>query len=139
MNKPPAKRGFVVSPGMAGLVGEAKVKTEPDVPGLPEVGNTGTAPEAPGAAQPVEVAQPPAAAPETPPAPAPQPAAPKAKPWEDLSHGSKGLNLPMSAELYAKMRWCTQNIPQMSLQKLARMGAEQICDQLIAKHYKEEA
>lgn len=72
------------------------------------------------------------------PAPALQAAEPRAKPWEDLSHGSKGLNLPMSAELYAKMRWCNENVPKMSLQKLARMGAEKLADELIAKHYKGE-
>lgn len=79
-----------------------------------------------------------AAANESLPAPALQVPAPRAKPWEDLSHGSKGLNLPMSAELYAKMRWCNENVPKMPLQKLARMGAEKLADELIAQHYKGE-
>ena len=71
------------------------------------------------------------------PADAPQAAEVNRRPWEDLSRGAKGLNLPMSPELYAKMVWCTDNIPKMSLQKLARMGAEKMADELIAKHYKE--
>lgn len=66
---------------------------------------------------------------------APEPPEPKMKPWEDLSRGAKGLNLPMSAELYAKMLWCTENIPKMSLQKLARLGAEKLADELIAQHF----
>jgi hypothetical protein len=88
-----------------------------------------------------EPAQPPAEVEKTPPAPALQAteAKPKPKPWEDLSAGAKGLNLPMSPELYAKMLWCTNNIPKMSLQKLARMGAEKMADELIAKYYKGES
>ncbi len=58
------------------------------------------------------------------------------KPWEDLSAGAKGLNLPMSAELYAKMVWVCDNVPRMSLQKIAKQGAEELCDRLIAQHYK---
>ena len=68
--------------------------------------------------------------------PARQAAEAKAKPWEDLSHGAKGLNLPMSPELYAKMLWCTNNVPKMSLQKLARLGAEKLADELIEKYYR---
>lgn len=77
----------------------------------------------------------PAGAKKTPPAADPQAAEVK-KPWEDLSRGAKGLNLPMSAELYAKMAWCTENVPKMSLQKLARQGAEAEADRLIALYYK---
>jgi hypothetical protein len=58
------------------------------------------------------------------------------KPWEDLSAGAKGLNLPMSAELYAKMVWVCDNVPRMSLQKIAKQGAEELCDRLIAQYYK---
>lgn len=61
-------------------------------------------------------------------------------PWEILDGVvPKGLNLPMSPALYAKMLWITNNVPKMSLQKIARMGAEMAADKLIAEHYKPDA
>lgn len=58
-------------------------------------------------------------------------------PWEDLTGVlPKGLNLPMSPALYAKMLWITNNVPKMSLQKIAKAGAEAEADRLIALHYK---
>ncbi len=58
-------------------------------------------------------------------------------PWEDLTGIiPKGLNLPMPPALYAKMLWLTNNVPKMSLQKIARAGAEAEADRLIALHYK---
>jgi hypothetical protein len=111
-----------------------------DSSGLPQSGAEDeqlAASEAAGAAQAPEPTQPPVAPSKTAPAPALQ-ALESKKPWEDLSNGSKGLNLPMHAELYAKMLWCTNNIPKMSLQKLARIGAELYADELIKKYYKAE-
>lgn len=59
------------------------------------------------------------------------------RPWEDVTGvSSKGLNLPMSPALYAKMLWITNNVPKMSLQKIAKAGAEAEADRLIALHYK---
>lgn len=58
-------------------------------------------------------------------------------PWEDLTDVlPKGLNLPMSPALYAKMLWITNNVPKMSLQKIAKAGAEAEADRLIALYYK---
>nr|WP_315256604.1 hypothetical protein [uncultured Duganella sp.] len=58
-------------------------------------------------------------------------------PWENTTGlMPKALNLPMSPVLYAKMLWITNNVPKMSLQKIARMGAEMAADKIIAEHYK---
>lgn len=58
-------------------------------------------------------------------------------PWNDVTGLlPKGMNLPMSPTLYAKMLWITNNVPKMSLQKIARAGAEAEADRLIALHYK---
>jgi hypothetical protein len=79
---------------------------------------------------------------ETPPepveaAPAPAETVPAAKkPWEELSRGSKGINFQPDPELYAKMIWCKENVPMMSLLKVARDGANAECDRLIALYYK---
>jgi hypothetical protein len=59
-------------------------------------------------------------------------------PWEDLSRGSKSMNFQPDPKLYAKMMWCKENVPMMSLQKLARLGTEKFADELIAKHYSEQ-
>lgn len=58
-------------------------------------------------------------------------------PWEDIEGVMpKALSLPMSPALYAKMLWITNNVPKMSLQKIAKAGAEAEADRLIALHYK---
>jgi len=44
----------------------------------------------------------------------------------------------MSTELYAKMLCCTNNIPKTLLQKLPRMSADKMADELIAKPFREE-
>jgi len=86
---------------------------------------------------------PPAAAPAETPAepektpPAPAKAVPAAKkPWEDLSRGAKGSNFQPDPELYAKMIWCKENVPMMSILKLLRDGAEAECNRLISLHYR---
>lgn len=58
------------------------------------------------------------------------------KPWEDLSRGSKSMNFQPDPELYAKMMWCKENVPMMSLLKLLRQGAIAECDRLIALYHK---
>ena len=57
-------------------------------------------------------------------------------PWDDLSAGGKGINLQTSVEQYAKMKWVTENVPKMSLLKIARQGVEAETNRLIALHYK---
>lgn len=57
------------------------------------------------------------------------------KPWEELSRGSKSMNFQPDAELYAKMMWCKENVPMMSLLKLLRQGAIAECDRLIALYH----
>jgi hypothetical protein len=92
-----------------------------------------------GAAQALEPVQLPAEVEKTPPAPAPQAeeAKPKAKPWEDLTDQPKGLNFQPAADLHAKMNWVCDNVPKMSRLRILREGAELLCNQLIAKYYKE--
>lgn len=57
------------------------------------------------------------------------------KPWEDLRRGSKSMNFQPDPELYAKMMWCKENVPMMSLLKLLRQGAIAECDRLIALYH----
>lgn len=57
------------------------------------------------------------------------------KPWEAVGKQGKGVTIKTSAELYAKMKWVTENVPQMSIQKIVRQGAEAEADRLIAEHY----
>ena len=65
------------------------------------------------------------------------PEAAKVAPWDNLSGVMpKGLNLPMHPALYVKMVWLTENLPKMSLQRLAKQGTEELVDRLIAEHYK---
>jgi hypothetical protein len=60
-------------------------------------------------------------------------------PWEAIDGVMpKALNLLMPPALYAKMLWITNNVPKMSLQKIAKIGAEMAADKLIAEHYKPE-
>jgi len=95
-------------------------------------------PEASRAAQAAESAQPPAEIGKTPPVPAPQAAAPKMKPWENLTGTPKSLNFQPSPELHAKMQWVCDNVPGgKSRLAILREGAMMLCDAMIAKHYKE--
>jgi hypothetical protein len=57
------------------------------------------------------------------------------KPWEDVSERGKGVSIQTSPELYAKMKWITENVPKMSFQRIVRQGAEAEADRLIAEHY----
>lgn len=59
------------------------------------------------------------------------------KPWEASGIRGKGVNLKTSAELYAKMKWITENVPRMSILKIVRQGAEAEADRLIAEHYQD--
>ncbi|MEJ7804359.1 MAG: hypothetical protein WKG03_00340 [Telluria sp.] len=126
------KREFTLSGAAKALVAEAK--TGANDPALPD-----EAPETPKTAveppKQVETTETTSDTPKTPPEAAESVPAAK-KPWEDLSAGGKGVNVPMSPELYAKMKWVTENVPKMSLQKIARMGADAECDRLIAQFYK---
>lgn len=57
-------------------------------------------------------------------------------PWENLdSDKTRGLNLPLDAELWAKMHWLTNTLPKTSLQKLAKAGTRAYVDALIDEHY----
>jgi hypothetical protein len=126
------KRGFAIPPGMADLVDGAKVATAGE--GAPPP----VAPEAPEASSPVEVAQPPVEAEKAPPAPAPQ-AEPAKKPWEVATSDPTAVNFRPDAALHAKMEWVSKNVPGgMSRLALLRTAANLLCDQLIAKHYREE-
>jgi hypothetical protein len=59
-------------------------------------------------------------------------------PWETVDKNGrvKNVPLPMDAVLYEKMNWLTNNLPKMSLQKLAIAGTTAYVDALIEKHYK---
>jgi lipopolysaccharide export LptBFGC system permease protein LptF len=59
-------------------------------------------------------------------------------PWDLVSENSKmkHVPLPMDGKLYAKMNWLTNNLPKMSLQKLALTGTIAYVDALIKEHYK---
>jgi len=59
-------------------------------------------------------------------------------PWDlvNKNEQKKFVPLPMDAELYAKMTWLTNNLPKMSLQKLAVAGTTAHVDALIKEHYK---
>lgn len=92
------------------------------------------------AAQTPGPAQPPAKPAEMAPAPALQAAEviPQPKPWDNPTEKPKGLNFQPTEVLHAKMEWVCHNVPKMSRLRIAREGAELLCDQLIAKHYKDE-
>lgn len=57
-------------------------------------------------------------------------------PWDEATGPVKGLSLQMAPPLYAKMKWACENVPQMSMQKIARAGAEAECDRLIELYFK---
>ena len=152
-NKKPGgfvKTPRVLSPEEAAIIHNAPVRTAPaslvaptDAAAAPVVIDESVAPAAS-----VEPAAP-MAAPETPapvadavpavaaPAAAVEPVSPAAAPWDDISGlMTKGVNLPMHPTLYLKMVWICKNIPQMSLQKIAKQGTEELVNRLIAEHYK---
>lgn len=60
-------------------------------------------------------------------------------PWDAYEvHKKMGVNLQVEPGLYKKMTWLTENLPKMSLQKLAKMGLEAEVDRLLALHYRPE-
>lgn len=146
MNQP--KRGFAIPPGMAELVGGAKVTTKEGE------ANTSTPPaeqKPPEAEKPPEEVKPPAEPEKTPPAPAepaahvhrraddPAPEAPVVKkPWEVSTTEPTASNFKPELGLHAKMEWVCNNVPRMSRLRILREGAEMLCDALIAKYHKEE-
>jgi hypothetical protein len=59
-------------------------------------------------------------------------------PWnndEYLPDLPKGQNLMLHPELYAKMKWLTRNVPQLSLQKIIKVGTETEVQRLLDEHY----
>lgn len=91
------------------------------------------------AAKPEEGAQPLAEPAKTAPEPAPAAAAPK-KPWEESTTAPKAVNFQPDELLHAKMEWVSKNVPGgMSRLRMVREGVAMLCDQLIAKHYREES
>jgi hypothetical protein len=71
-----------------------------------------------------------------PPAPATQAAEGK-RPWEVASCDPTAVNFRPELSLHAKMEWVCNNVPKMSRLRILREGAELLCDQLIATHYRE--
>lgn len=71
-----------------------------------------------------------------------KPAAPSqsaAGPWEEFDVRKKmGVNLQVPPDLYKKMIWLTENLPQMSHLKLARTGLEAEVERLLSLHYRPE-
>lgn len=62
-----------------------------------------------------------------------------AGPWEEFDVRKKmGVNLQVPPDLYKKMIWLTENLPQMSHLKLARMGLEAEVERLLSLHYRPE-
>ncbi|MES2151256.1 MAG: hypothetical protein V4508_15865 [Pseudomonadota bacterium] len=60
-------------------------------------------------------------------------------PWEDIDITKKmGVSIQVMPELYKKMIWLTENVPQMSHQKLTRMGLEAEVERLLERHYRPE-
>ena len=109
--------------------GELKVQMRAYIPAPLEC--AGTAP----ASEPVQA---PAESAKVVPAPSVHAAAATRKPWENPTDTPKGLNFQPPADLHAKMNWICDNVPKMSRLRILREGAELLCDQLIAKHYREE-
>lgn len=57
-------------------------------------------------------------------------------PWDEyLPDLPKGQNLMLQRELYAKMKWLTKNVPEMSLQKIIKAGTEAEVQRLLDEHY----
>lgn len=74
---------------------------------------------------------------ETPHAPATA-AAESKKPWEVASSDPTAVNFKPEPSLHAKMEWVSKNVPGgMSRLKILREGATLLCDQLIAKYYRQ--
>jgi hypothetical protein len=65
---------------------------------------------------------------------------PSEGPWEKIEvRKEMGVTIQVQPELYKKMIWLTENVPQMSRQKLTRMGLETEVERLLALHYHPES
>jgi hypothetical protein len=56
-------------------------------------------------------------------------------PWECATGTPKGISIKLPATSYAKLQWVCDNVPRMSLQRIAREGAEAYADRLVALHF----
>lgn len=59
-------------------------------------------------------------------------------PWEQASGDPTAINFRPDMSLHAKMEWVCENVPKMSRLRILREGAALLCDQLIAKHYRQK-
>jgi hypothetical protein len=65
---------------------------------------------------------------------------PSEGPWEQIEVLKEmGVTIQVQPDLYKKMIWLTENVPQMSRQKLTRMGLEAEVERLLTLHYRPEA
>jgi hypothetical protein len=60
-------------------------------------------------------------------------------PWMKIEvHKEMGVTIKVQPEVYKKMIWLTENVPQMSHHKLTRMGLEAGVERLLTLHYRPE-
>lgn len=60
-------------------------------------------------------------------------------PWKKIEvHKEMGVTIKVQPEVYKKMIWLTENVPQMSHQKLTRMGLEAEVERLLTLYYRPE-